>query len=101
MNVFQLSEIKARRDRSGQLFLEFLRGDNLSVGLYELEAGSLDPQQPHTEDEVYYVVDGRGSIPVGPGTLVFVGHGVEHRFHSITEDLSVLVVFAPPRGSAG
>ena len=108
MNVFQLSEIKARRDRSGQLFLEFLRGDNLSVGLYELEAGSLDPQQPHTEDEVYYVVDGRGSIlvgeesqPVGPGTLVFVGKGVEHRFHSITEDLSVLVVFAPPRGSAG
>jgi len=106
MKVFQLSGIKAERDQLGQLFLEFLRSDNLSVGLYELEAGSVDPQQPHTEDEIYFVVSGRGTIMVGgedqlvgSGTLVFVGKGVEHRFHTITEDLSVLVVFVPPRGS--
>ena len=34
--------------------------------------------------------------PVGPGTIIFVEAGVEHRFHSITSDLTVLVVFAPP-----
>ena len=90
MKVFQLSGIKAERDQLGQLFLEFLRSDNLSVGLYELEAGSVDPQQPHTEDEIYFVVSGRGTIMVGgedqlvgSGTLVFVGKGVEHRFHTI------------------
>jgi mannose-6-phosphate isomerase-like protein (cupin superfamily) len=34
--------------------------------------------------------------PVGPGSVIFVPAQVEHRFHSITSDLSVLVVFAPP-----
>ena len=36
---------------------------------------------------------------VTPGSVVFVGAGAEHRFHSIEEDLEVLVVFAPPQGS--
>ena len=61
---------------------------------------------PHTEDEVYYVVGGTGQVridgedrEVGPGSVIFVGAGVEHRFHSISEDLKLLVVFAPPRGS--
>ncbi len=49
------------------------------------------------------MVSGRGRFrvdehdrPVGPGTMIFVEAGVEHRFHTITQDLSVLVVFAPP-----
>ena len=61
-----------------------------------------DPQTPHAEDEIYHVLGGRGRIemdgadhPVGPGDTVFVAAGVEHRFHSITEDLTLLVVFAP------
>jgi mannose-6-phosphate isomerase-like protein (cupin superfamily) len=78
----------------------------MSAGIYELPAGDIDPQQPHTEDEVYYVIRGRAAIQVGdevrdvaPGTVIFVSAGVEHRFHSIAEDLTVLVIFAPPRGS--
>ena len=79
----------------------------MSIGVYELAAGTIDPQQPHTEDEVYYVVGGRGQVhidgddsEISPGSVIFVAAGVEHRFHSITEDLKLLVVFAPPRGSA-
>ena len=67
-----------------------------------LPAGGVDVQVPHTEDEVYYVVSGRGSIqvdtesrPVEAGSVVFVGAKVEHRFHSISEDLVLLVLFAP------
>jgi mannose-6-phosphate isomerase-like protein (cupin superfamily) len=52
---------------------------------------------------VYYVIAGRGAIrvgdedrPVKPGSLVFVAAHVEHRFHSITEDLRVLIFWAPP-----
>ena len=96
----------AERRRSGERYLEFLREATLSVGLYELRAGGPDPQRPHTEDEVYYVVSGRGAVRVGdedrpiePGTVLFVAAGEEHRFHSITESLSLLVLFAPPRGS--
>ena len=76
------------------------------MGLYVLPAGQPDPQSPHTEDEVYYVVKGRGSVrvdgedrPVTPGSIIYVGEAVEHHFHSITEELSLLVVFAPPRRS--
>lgn len=85
---------------------EFIRSDLLSVGLGSWPAGSVDTQQPHTEDEVYYVVEGRGHIvvageerPVGPGSIVFVATGVEHRFFDIEEDMQVLVFWGPPRRS--
>ncbi|MBI5567863.1 MAG: cupin domain-containing protein [Chloroflexi bacterium] len=72
------------------------------MGVYALPAGGIDPQSPHTEDEVYYVASGRAQIrvgdedrSVGPGSIVFVAANVKHRFHSIEEDLSVLVFFAP------
>jgi len=88
--------------QSGQRYNEFLRKPALSMGLYQLPAGGVDPQSPHTEDEVYYVVSGHAQIKVGdedrsvgPGSIVFVAANAEHRFHSITEDLSVLVFFAP------
>jgi mannose-6-phosphate isomerase-like protein (cupin superfamily) len=70
--------------------------------MYALAAGSRDGQQPHTEDEIYYVVEGKACLQVNGedlavevGTVAFVGAGVEHRFHSIEEDLKVLVFFAP------
>jgi len=102
MEAFELSQLAAQRQQSGKLYLEFLRVPSMSLGLYVLPAGGIDPQSPHTEDEVYYVVSGRGSIRVGaedravePGSIVFVKAGVEHRFHSIAEDLTILVFFAP------
>ena len=106
MDAYELNDVAEKRRNTGERYLEFLEASTMSVGLYELPAGDIDPQQPHTEDEVYYVVSGRAMIqvadedrPVRPGTVVFVAAGVDHRFHSIEEDLSILVVFAPPRGS--
>ena len=106
MDVFEISELLSRREESGQLYLEFFEASTMSIGVYELAAGSVDPQQPHTEDEVYYVVAGSGQVridgedsEISPGSVIFVATGVEHRFHSITEDLKLLVVFAPPRRS--
>jgi mannose-6-phosphate isomerase-like protein (cupin superfamily) len=79
----------------------------MSLGIYRLAAGAIDPQRPHAEDEIYYVIEGRGSIRVGredgslaPGSLVFVPAHLEHRFHSITEDLTLLVFFAPAEGTS-
>ena len=75
---------------------------SLSMGVYRLPAGSVDPQSPHTEDEVYYVVGGRAQIrvgdeerSVGPGSIVYVAASVPHRFHTIEDELIVLVFFAP------
>lgn len=83
-------------------YQEFLRRDSMSVGIYRIPAGGIDPQAPHNEDEAYYVISGRAMITVGhqtqpveAGTLVFVERTIPHRFHDIEEDLAVLVVFAP------
>ena len=106
MDTFEFDTLTAEQQASGKLYLEFLRVPSLSVGVYNLPAGSADPQQPHNEDEVYHVVNGRGMIrageedrPVEPGTVVFVGAHVPHHFHTITADLQLLVFFAPPEGS--
>jgi mannose-6-phosphate isomerase-like protein (cupin superfamily) len=97
-----MTELIASAEAGGSAYREFLRAPDLSVGLYRLAAGTVDPQLPHTEDEVYYVVSGRGRIRVGvedravvPGSLVYVPKQVEHNFHAITEDLTLLVFFAP------
>ena len=102
MQAFELGELTGKRKQSGKLYLEFLKVPDLSVGVYELTAGGTDPQSPHTEDEVYYVVRGRATIRVADddhavqaGSVVYVAKNVEHRFHSIEEDLTVLVFFAP------
>lgn len=102
MQAFELSEMLAARQAGGRLYHEFLRVPALSVGLYALAAGGTDSQQPHTEDEVYYVVAGRGMIQVGEeqravsaGAVVFVPARVPHHFHSIEEELRILVFFAP------
>ena len=106
MDAFEIADLLQQRERSGERYLEFLTVPTMSTGIYSLPQGAVDTQQPHTEDEVYYVVSGWGAIsvagedrPVGPGSVVFVGAKVEHRFHSITEDLTIFVVFAPARRS--
>ncbi|MET9606435.1 cupin domain-containing protein [Streptomyces sp. NPDC006512] len=105
MKAFRLDELEAERAANDGAYLQFLRERNMSAGLYALDAGQSDPQQPHLQDEVYYVVSGRASITVGEettvvanGSVVYVPAGVPHRFHHITEPLKVLVVFSPPEG---
>ena len=87
-------------------WVEHLRVPDLSVGTYCIPAGGLDDQSPHTEDEIYVVTAGRARIvtpdataEVGPGSVIFVPAGEEHRFEDVTEDLALLVVFGPAYGS--
>ena len=40
-----------------------------------------------------------GIVDVGPGSVVFVPAGEPHKFTEISEDLALVVVFAPPYGS--
>lgn len=103
METFKIDALITEQAVGERPYLEFLRNESMSLGIYALPADSIDPQQPHGEDEVYYVVSGRGQITVGdetqpvqPGCLVFVAAHVPHKFHDITEDLKLLVFFAPP-----
>ncbi|HSR24573.1 MAG TPA: cupin domain-containing protein, partial [Candidatus Eisenbacteria bacterium] len=104
--AFEVADLIAARTSSGHEYADFIRSELLSVGLATWPAGAADTQQPHTEDEVYYVVGGRGRIavageqrPVGPGSIVYVATGVDHRFTDLEEELQVLVFWAPARRS--
>jgi mannose-6-phosphate isomerase-like protein (cupin superfamily) len=95
-------QIDRQRGESGQPYREFLRVPAMSAGLYVLGVGASDPQRPHHEDEMYYVIRGRARFQagdedqeVGPGSVLFVSKELEHRFHAIQQELAVLVFFAP------
>lgn len=106
MEVFSLPQIAAGL-APAEIYREILRVPALSLGLYRHLPGQSVPQNPHGEDEIYHVVSGRGEIEiagkshvVGPGSVVYIPARVPHHFHSVTETLDVLVVFAPAEGSA-
>ena len=100
--VWSHETLEQNRKDNGKPYLEFLREPAISAGLYTLPKGGTDLQQPHTEDEVYIVLEGLAQIrigdqdfPVKTGDTIFVPALKEHRFHSILEELRVIVVFAP------
>ncbi len=103
---FDLAEVARRLAGGRHDFAEFFRSPSgsLSLTIARWPAGSVDEQQPHTEDEVYLVWSGRAvltvageSVPVEPGSVAFVAAGVEHRFSEIDEDLETLVFWSPAR----
>jgi len=84
-------------------YRELMRRPGFSIGVYRLAAGGSDHQHPHHSDEVYFVQSGNATLrvagedhPVGPGSVVSVDRGADHGFTDITEDLVILVMFAPP-----
>jgi mannose-6-phosphate isomerase-like protein (cupin superfamily) len=91
------------RDLVASPYREFLRRPGMSLGLYRLPTGGIDGQHPHSSDEVYIVQSGRArltvegeSVDVSPGSVVSVDRGKEHAFTDISEDLEIIVIFAPP-----
>jgi mannose-6-phosphate isomerase-like protein (cupin superfamily) len=102
LEAFDLDALDKLAEQA-QPYHEFMRRRGMSLGIYVLPAGGTDRQHPHASDEVYVVLRGRGALrvrdeeyEVRPGSIISVDHGEEHHFAGVTEDLHVLVVFAPP-----
>lgn len=98
---FKIEQLLDKRKKSGSSYAEFLRVPALNCGIYHLSAETTDRQSPHLLDEIYYVVKGKSRFQagekdyeIGPGSVLYVKAEIEHRFHSIEEDLELLVVFA-------
>ncbi len=105
-DAFRLRDLVAGLAPHRHDFAEFFRAPtgSLSLTVARWPAGSIDDQQPHTEDEVYYVAAGNAAltigdetVQVGPGSVAYVAAGVEHQFGNIIEDLEVLVFWSPAR----
>ncbi len=101
-HFFHLDDLARQRTAQGKLYLEFLRIPAMSAGVYVLPKGETDPQKPHREDEMYYVVRGSARMKIGTehaevraGSVIFVEAEADHRFYDVAEELEVLVFFAP------
>ena len=102
MKAFDISKLENQAFEAGHPYYEFLRTSSMSVGLYRLPEGATDPQSPHKQDEVYYILSGRAKLQIGddtlpalPGAIFFVDAGAPHKFVEIQNFLEVLVFFAP------
>jgi mannose-6-phosphate isomerase-like protein (cupin superfamily) len=105
-DTFDLMDLLIALQEAGHPYYEFLQRGSLSAGLYHLAAGDPDPQRPHTEDEIYYVLSGEGRIDIDgeltsirPGSVVFVPRHTSHRFLDYPDGITLLVIFAPARGT--
>lgn len=103
--IFEVATLR-KKISAANPYQEFLRVPAMSAGVYVLPRGGSDRQSPHHQDEIYYVAGGKAKVrigaqesPIGPGMVVFVEAGVEHRFFAIEEELVLLVMFAPPETS--
>ena len=99
---FQADALVAANAASARRYTEFLRVPAMSAGIYALPAGGEDLQQPHAQDEIYYVLRGRSKfvcagevIDAVPGSFFYVAARADHRFFNIEEDLVIIVLFAP------
>ena len=99
--LFELSELASKLEEQGGYFLDFLRVRNLEAGIIVLHVDSEDTQEPHSEDELYYVIKGSGWMELGrkkvrvkEGSIVFVPAGMHHKFYGNKDDLVVLYMFA-------
>ena len=102
MDALDVEATRRRLQDSGGGYEIVHESPGLEIGVYVLVAPEPDKQQPHADDEVYVVLEGRGvlevegeSVELGEGKAAFVPAGADHRFSGY-EGLSVLVVFSRP-----
>lgn len=99
--TFELDSLVARLEKEGGYFLDFLKIRDLEAGIIVLHPGEKDTQEPHSADELYYIIQGSGMMELGKtkksvsqGSIVFVPAGMRHKFYGNSEDLVVLYMFA-------
>ena len=103
-HAFDIEAAKVRLRARGGGYEPVHASPGIEIGVYVLVAPEPDRQQPHRDDEVYVVLEGRGTLEVEgeavdlvEGHAVFVPAGAEHRLVGY-EQLSVLVIFERARG---
>jgi mannose-6-phosphate isomerase-like protein (cupin superfamily) len=94
-----IDEIK----RSDGYFHTFLNRKNIAAGILALSPDEEDTQEPHDDDEIYYVVRGDGYLriqdkdyPVSEGMAYYVQKNIPHRFHGNKKELVVVYFFSGP-----
>jgi mannose-6-phosphate isomerase-like protein (cupin superfamily) len=99
-NFVSLDDMIADLDDTGSRFLNVFSNKGLDIGILRIKVGEKDTQLPHSENEVYFVVEGKGSIeidgkinPVKNNDFIFVPAKANHRFIVDNQDLVVIYFF--------
>lgn len=88
---------------AGAPFVRMMAGGSMTVEVYAPQGTDL--QQPHAQDELYFIHTGTGQLLINGqrfdaqvGDAFFVAAGVEHRFENFSQDFVSWVVFYGPQG---
>lgn len=100
-DVYDAEEVLKKLKASGNWFYGFMSKGTMDAGILSLAPGEKDPQGPHANDELYYVIKGHGfiriekeDVQIRPGSVIFVPARKKHNFHGNNDELQVLYVFA-------
>jgi len=101
--LIPLAAAQVAANEPGRLSALMLRHGTLELRYYVPPMP--DPQTPHNRDELYVVAQGRGYFvraaeccPCGPGDVLFVPAGVDHRFVDCAPGFALWVMFYGPKG---
>ena len=65
ISFISLEKVIADLDATNnEYFLNIFKSKGLEVGLLRLRKGETDTQEPHSVDEVYFVIEGNGYIEI-------------------------------------
>ena len=98
--IFDIDKFLSNFPKS-RYFIDVMETPTMEVGIINLKKDQEDTQQPHTSDEIYYVISGRGTIEidgikneVNPGKIIYIPKKIRHSFHAFSNELIVLYIFA-------
>ena len=101
--LFRLEDAEHAPFQEGRVSAQIFHRGSLDLRYYRPVA--VDRQQPHTQDEIYFVCSGQGqfrrdgeTVHCKTGDVLFVAAGIEHRFVDFSPDFAVWVVFYGPEG---
>jgi len=102
--VIRITESQARiPGPAGEHAVAVFRRGPLDIALSLPQRPS--QQTPHAQDEIYFIVRGRGVLshdgkrdPFESGDLLFVAAGIEHQVEEISENFAMWRVFYGPPG---
>ena len=100
--IFDLEKVISTVPNS-QYFHNFLNLKTMEVGIINLKKGQKDTQQPHSFDEIYYIIRGNATIDiegvknkVNPGKIIYIPKNVRHSFHASSNKIIALYIISGP-----
>jgi len=98
--IFDLEKVISAVPNS-QYFHNFLNVETMEVGVINLKKGQKDTQQPHSFDEIYYIISGYGTIEIDginndvhTGKIIYIPKNVRHSFHANSDKIIALYVIS-------